>query len=174
MNIKEYQNNANRTLVSLGSNAVDGAHMAMGITTELFEMTAAFEMNDKVNYIEEHGDVLWYIAGECKIYNLCIEELFSNAKKLIDFAREGFDLSELVDLHKRELAYGKEMNVEHLKEHLTILLADLIELADEHEFTIEESMTKNINKLQFRFPDKFTQEKALNRDLKTERQILEK
>ncbi|MBT5073489.1 MAG: hypothetical protein HOH19_08390 [Kordiimonadaceae bacterium] len=33
--------------------------------------------------------------------------------------------------------------------------------------------TTNINKLKARFPEKFTQEKAYNRDLDTERDILE-
>lgn len=38
----------------------------------------------------------------------------------------------------------------------------------------EEAMTININKLKKRFPEKFTEEKANNRDLEAERIILEK
>lgn len=173
MNIKEYQEKANRTLVSLGSTAIDGAHMAMGFVTELFEMADAYENDDKVNIIEEHGDTLWYLAGECKIYNLDIEDLLVKANGLKEFTRDSFRVDELVDLHKRELAYGKGMNIDKLSEHMVILLADLIDVAERIEFTMEESMQKNIAKLEARFPGKFTQDKAINRDLKTERQILE-
>ena len=38
----------------------------------------------------------------------------------------------------------------------------------------DEVATTNINKLKARFPEKFTQDKAYNRDLDTEREILEK
>jgi hypothetical protein len=37
-----------------------------------------------------------------------------------------------------------------------------------------EVATTNINKLKTRFPEKFTQERAYNRDLGTEREILER
>ena len=38
----------------------------------------------------------------------------------------------------------------------------------------EKSLENNINKLKVRFPEKFTEENALNRNLKEERKVLEK
>lgn len=43
----------------------------------------------------------------------------------------------------------------------------------ELQVSIESTMEKNINKLRARYPNKFTEEKAINRDLVTERKILE-
>jgi hypothetical protein len=40
-------------------------------------------------------------------------------------------------------------------------------------FDFADDLERNINKLKLRFPDKFTEEKALNRDLDGERKILE-
>ena len=40
-------------------------------------------------------------------------------------------------------------------------------------FNIEDILQTNINKLQSRYPEKFTTEKALNRNLNVEREILE-
>lgn len=44
---------------------------------------------------------------------------------------------------------------------------------DETGLRIEDILEKNINKLRARFPDKFTEERAIERDLNQERQILE-
>ena len=47
--IKNYQKRAARTIARLKSNAVDGAHMALGITTEVQEMSEAIKKYDFVN-----------------------------------------------------------------------------------------------------------------------------
>lgn len=174
MNIKEYQKLANVTLVSLGDKALDGAHMAMGVATELQELYDGLLQQDYVNVKEEHGDVLWYIAGYCKIYDLDIEDLYNKALTYKDYAGGKFVVAELVDLNKKEFAYRAEMDLEKLKEQLVMLLIDLIDIADNVKFAMEQSMITNIGKLQVRYHDKFTREEALNRKLEKERRVLEK
>ena len=49
----------------------------------------------------------------------------------------------------------------------------LVIIADYLQIDFEEILESNINKLKHRFPDKFSSEKALNRDLEGERKILE-
>ena len=44
---------------------------------------------------------------------------------------------------------------------------------DEAQLNMDDVLDKNIKKLKARFPDKFTEEKAIERDIKTERGILE-
>jgi NTP pyrophosphatase (non-canonical NTP hydrolase) len=117
MTIKEYQEQAKRTLPKLGSRWDDNIHMVLGMQTEAAELADAFKKRlaygknlDEVNIKEEVGDQMWYIANLCNI--------------------NGWDLGEILET--------------------------------------------NINKLRVRYPEKFTQENALVRDLNAERKELEK
>lgn len=171
--IKNYQKRAARTIARLKSNAVDGAHMALGITTEVQEMSEAIKKNDFVNIREEHGDTNWYVANECNIYGLDFNFLYETAREYLDNNNWiAFKLHDIVDLHKKELAYGKEMDTDDLYMELLSLVQYLIEIAENFSFSYEESLQININKLYKRYPDKFTQDKALNRDLDAEHETL--
>lgn len=170
--VGNYQKLASRTMATLGSQAVDGAHMAMGITTELCEMDLGIANEDLNNIREEHGDCLWYVANECNIYNMHFEDIYYKAIEWIEGLGEQFELHELVDLHKRELAYGKAMDVEKLEEQLVRLVADLFDAAYSNNFDFKHSLQLNIDKLAARYGDKFSQDRALNRDLEKEEEIL--
>ena len=61
----------------------------------------------------------------------------------------------------------------NLKEEAGDLLWYLAMLFRELDTDFDQVATTNINKLKARFPDKFNQDKAYNRDLKSEREILE-
>ena len=117
MEIKEYQQKAERTLARTKDSLTDDLHMILGIFTEGAEIADAYKKYvaynkklDLINIKEEIGDILFYIANLCNLH--------------------GWDLRDIMDT--------------------------------------------NIKKLEARFPDKFSQEKALNRDLDTERKILER
>lgn len=62
----------------------------------------------------------------------------------------------------------------NLKEEAGDLLWYLAMLFRELDTDFDTVATTNINKLKARFPEKFTQDKAYNRDLSSEREILEK
>ena len=97
-------------------------HALMGLQTETGELTDAVKRHifygtplDKVNLVEEIGDVFWYIA---------------------------------------------------------ILMDELkVDVGDKASF--EHAMKVNIEKLRARYPNKFTEYDAVNRNLDTERKILE-
>lgn len=61
-----------------------------------------------------------------------------------------------------------------MKEEIGDLLWYMSRIADTCGFTLEEAMATNVAKLKARYGDKWTQEAALNRDLKLEREVLEK
>ena len=61
----------------------------------------------------------------------------------------------------------------NLKEEAGDLLWYLAMLFRELDTDFDDVATTNINKLKARFPEKFTQDDAYNRDLKAEREILE-
>jgi NTP pyrophosphatase (non-canonical NTP hydrolase) len=87
------------------------------------------------------------------------------------------ELGETVDIFKREAYYGKPIDLANLIEELgdaewyRALMFDWLKLT--YGITVEEVREKNIAKLKARFPNKFTEHDALNRDLKAEREILE-
>lgn len=80
---------------------------------------------------------------------------------------------ELIDALKKTIFYGKELDIVNVKEEAGDLLWYLAILFDAIGTDFETEMERVINKLKARFPDKFTEDKAFNRDLKTEREILE-
>jgi hypothetical protein len=75
----------------------------------------------------------------------------------------------VTDLVKKSLMYGKAIMPIDLLDHLNAQYEVLRHIASMCDSSIEEAMAKNIAKLQARYPDKFTQEAALNRDLDAEK-----
>lgn len=84
------------------------------------------------------------------------------------------EVGEIADQLKRHLIYSKDLDLLNILEEdgdsswYKSLLLDAI------GSSWEESWAKNIAKLRARFPQGFSEEKALNRDLDAERRALEK
>jgi len=83
------------------------------------------------------------------------------------------EVGEIVDTLKRHIYYGSELDIVNIEEeagdicwYFSLLLSTL-------GISFDQVMQKNIDKLRKRYGDKFSKERALNRDLDSERQILE-
>lgn len=83
------------------------------------------------------------------------------------------EAGELLDAYKKNLAYGKEIDVVNVKEEIFDIMWYLINLCRMLDVDPEFGMQNNIDKLRARYPEKFTSENAINRDLNKERKILE-
>lgn len=83
------------------------------------------------------------------------------------------ETAEFTDALKKSIFYGKTLDVVNLKEELGDLLWYVSIAMDELGTNYEAEMQRVIKKLKARYHEKFTEEKAENRDLKTEREILE-
>ena len=83
------------------------------------------------------------------------------------------EAGELLDIYKRRLAYDKQLDGVNVEEELGDLMWYVAGLVDMLGFDMEKILTKNIAKLQVRYPEAFDEEKAINRDLEKEREILE-
>lgn len=83
------------------------------------------------------------------------------------------EAGEFTDALKKTFFYGKKLDTVNLEEELGDLFWYIAIACDELNIKPVELMTRNIKKLQARFPEKFTEEKAENRDLEKERSILE-
>ena len=84
------------------------------------------------------------------------------------------EIGELADVFKKNIAYGKEIDWVNVKEEIGDTLWYLANFCRKHDFDLEEILDTNIAKLEARYPERFTEEKAINRDLDKERTILEK
>ena len=84
------------------------------------------------------------------------------------------ETGELLDQFKKHLYYGKDLDLINVGEEIADCMWYLSNLARLLDLDIEKLLDNNIAKLKIRFPDKFSNENALNRDLDSERKALEK
>ena len=83
------------------------------------------------------------------------------------------EVAELADVFKKNIAYGKAIDWVNVKEELGDCFWYLANFARINGIDIESELGINIDKLKSRYPDKFSEEAAINRDLVKERSILE-
>lgn len=185
MNGLEYQQEAVRTFHNgfhiESTNDKTALHGSIGIVTELGELLEAVGSRkiDKVNLKEEIGDSLWYITEIERRNNIVFEvdEEYIDSIGFISLEALIIDAmvyaSKLLDLHKKKAYYGKDIEEKYEVFYAREIFNNLSLLADNMNVTIEEIRAYNIAKLKVRFPEKFSEEKALNRNLAGERQVLE-
>jgi NTP pyrophosphatase (non-canonical NTP hydrolase) len=80
---------------------------------------------------------------------------------------------EVADAAKRFVFYGKPLDRINMIEEAGDLLWYINVLLNAVGSNFDETMDRNIAKLKARYGEKFTEEKALNRDLNKERAVLE-
>lgn len=83
------------------------------------------------------------------------------------------ELGELTKIYKANLAYNKEIDRANVKEEIGDLLWFIANLCDVLEINMEEVMTMCIEKLKVRYPQKYTDRHAVQRDLEAERKLIE-
>ena len=84
------------------------------------------------------------------------------------------EAGELTDTLKQAKIYGKALDNVNLIEEIGDVMWYMAILCDALDVSFETVWDKNIRKLRARFPEKYTDNKALERDLKNERKELEK
>lgn len=186
--IPEYQGLAARTCPNLPGEHENERHMNLGVITEIGEVLDIFKKNlaygkavDVVNLGEELADISWYIVNKCRFQEISLEDAFNlvkaEVKEVLDtqmFVKEGLskDLRTEALLHPLLRAYCGPTN--DIFSAPIVQLAILANIAEWYELDFFQLLTNNINKLKVRYPEKFTEEAALNRDLDAERTELEK
>ena len=83
------------------------------------------------------------------------------------------EAGELLDAYKKHFAYGKELDKTNVGEEIADIMWYVSNLCRMLNIDMEEMLQRNIAKLKARYPEKFDEIKALNRDLEKEREILE-
>jgi len=85
----------------------------------------------------------------------------------------GTEVGELADVFKKELAYKNSLDLVNIKEEVGDIMWYLVNFCSLNNIDLEECLGINIAKLYARFPSKFSEEKAMIRNLQEERRILE-
>lgn len=197
MKFEEYKEQVKRTLPNLGDwygNPIilDSLHCTIGIFSEHYELDEAIIKKNKVNIGEEITDIAWYATNYCNVRGIspiCIlyDEDLSDFSILNEDARIkriekatrslNLALSKIADYDKKEWAYRKPSTeiIDAVRVQLiNTILNRINELYALNGLSAEQCMQNNIDKLRIRYPDKFNEDKANNRDLEAEKKELEK
>lgn len=142
-------------------------HAAIGIMTETAEVLVAY---DDPNLKEELGDILWYVAIACDEMQITIDELLT----VSDLTVEGPEMllsnaEAALDHMKKVCFYGVMFDDLFFAQKIANVVQMVTKLS---RWPLVELQEANIAKLRRRYPDKFTTDAAVNRDLAAEREVM--
>jgi len=146
-------------------------HAAIGISTEVMELVFVDEA-DTAHFIEELGDILWYVA-------VAADELGTSFDDLLRFARPEDNVAKqliehaggALDCVKRGLFYGVNFDRDRFQGHLCQIVHAVQAIAGHQGYSLEEVQARNIAKLAKRYPEKFLTERAVNRNVAEEMSV---
>ena len=82
--------------------------------------------------------------------------------------------AEISDVFKKKLAYNKDIDWVNVKEEIGDLMWYISNFCNLNNWDLREILSTNIQKLKIRFPEKFEENQAINRNLEQERKTFEK
>lgn len=154
-------------------------HAVMGILTEVEELLDNHsEENDAddVNRAEEIGDIFFYMAIIGREYNLEYPQLLvrdKNSDPMSIVIKLIKNTCKLLDMMKKKLYYNKEINEESFIAITKIIMLHISDYCNYFDVPVEKTFDVNIEKLRARYGEKFSTDRAINRNLEVERNILE-
>jgi len=164
-------------------------HAIIGALTEVEELLANYESGKLVvdvdkqgSVAEESADIFWYLSILFRELNIAeptttdhsfvIDSFGINSQFdiLTEFTKQSL---KFLDMLKKKIYYNKEMNTENMI-NLSMDMFNLMNYyCEAYNINISDILDKNIAKLKARYSEKFSSDRAINRDLETERTILE-
>lgn len=157
----------------------DHAHMIIGMSSELNELQDAILKEDLINIEEEIADIMWYTVNEATLSKISIvAQLDISTFYYNDLV---YAISDYNDLLKKFIVNGKEIlehaRAEKLQKIVTIcynfsgmMIGNKISFVN---IDLPKALGRNIAKLEIRYPEKYSDNSANNRDLDKERKALE-
>jgi len=160
-------------------------HAFIGIQTEASELLEAYMkvsndtiLLDRINALEEIGDIAFYLNIAIDVFGKKWADVGSGGKdngvdqlKLTQYTV--IQASELMDIIKRQLFYGTELNELKAISGLKDIYRGLGTMIKGLNSTWEEVLDMNNRKLELRTGKKFNADTVINRDTDKEREILE-
>jgi hypothetical protein len=156
-------------------------HATMGLCTEVGELYEAWghankdpKKIDRTNLAEEIGDIFWYLAlaYDAKLFTPPLPAQYALSTKPGAILRDlVIRTNRALDCSKKQVFYGK--HPETLSAHLDAVYRSTMALVKAFGLDASTIMEVNLAKLRKRYPEKFTAENAINRDLEAEHKVLE-
>ena len=166
---------ASRTRNTLGSTSNDIKHAVTGMITEAGELLDAYKRTfaygaelDKVNVIEECGDIIWYASFYLDLAGsrIDIDSIKSSSIPSISILDIPIDMVSLATyVYNTPSGHGVKI--------VKKLISRVKQVLSEVGSSVPECLDKNIKKLEVRYGSRWSQDNALNRNLDKERTILE-
>lgn len=167
-----------------GDISKDFAHAVLGVVTEMHELS---EATDPLNEIEELGDLAFYVEAMLIVLNdmaplsrfLRYSDIEAAQKRLATRDAMSTATVEWLDLAKRWVGYGKaptmsvyELAIEMVALRETVFMSFV---GTHGPDMYNQAVITNVKKLMKRYNGiKFDAERAVNRDVVAEREVMEK
>jgi NTP pyrophosphatase (non-canonical NTP hydrolase) len=174
-NYRELSEKTLSTEFHCGKQVENLLHGVMGILTELEEL---MEFDDEVNKKEEVADVFWYLALLDRKLNLNLEiptfenniTQIKNEAIIVNMFKQS---ALLMDILKKKIYYNKSIELQTFSDIVKDIFHTLCVFCSYNRIKIPKILNSNIEKQKARYGDKFSSERAINRNLQQERMILE-
>jgi hypothetical protein len=85
----------------------------------------------------------------------------------------GIFIGKITGMVKKHIIYGIGFDSDCIRRNIGTIIWLIACVCEQNDWLLSDVLDTNIKKLKIRFPDKFTEENALNRDIAKERDILE-
>lgn len=145
------------------------AHMIMGIAGEFMSEVVPLltsSLKNKGELEEELGDMCWYIGCYCILEGIEFRPLGAKPLDSLEVA-----IGELLEMHKKNYAYGKELDFKNQTKYIQTVLYWVYYIADQNDIAVDSMLTRNIEKLRVRYPEKFDSIKAIERVVSEEKKV---
>lgn len=146
-------------------------HGALGISSEVSELLVA---SDRINELEELGDICWYAALILHYTGQNTDKVWTRVQQRASYEPTDTPVSDLqlhagdiCDAVKRIVFYGQDC-YEQLELGIIATLAAVLIRSRQLESNIERVFTSNIAKLLARYPHKFSARAAMDRKIDQE------
>jgi len=84
------------------------------------------------------------------------------------------EVGELMDAYKKNLAYNRPLDMINVSEEIGDIMFYIASFCRMNNLDLERIIETNVKKLEARYPEKFNEHHANNRNLDKEREILER
>lgn len=181
MKFTEYLQDVERTW-NKQSPERDVKHINLGLLDEIGELASAFKKEigynkeiDKVNVLEECGDLLYFVTKYITIIptdKVSLEgfEDMLDCKVKKPIAMDVYEVYMTLNYQIHSLIYNSSVRDLSFVLYIIKNIEAILQIFD---YNLEQCIERNVAKREARFPKGYTQEKAIERDLNNERQILE-
>lgn len=162
-------------------------HAVVGSLTEVEEILDNYsdgvlmnDLNKQGSVAEESADIFWYLSILFRELNIDNVNSDRNLLENIDISKPFNTLIsftkislKFLDLLKKKIYYNKDIDRNEMIDLSSKMYLILSAYCNHYNTNIGNILDKNIAKLKSRYGEKFSSERAINRDLETERNILE-